>query len=64
LFRKGVEEMRTEKEEKGKKEALLTFLEFTRDGKFAKIEESSLAYVRLKEQREEPPEEEYFYSVR
>jgi hypothetical protein len=56
--------MEPKKEEQERKEALLTFLEFTRDGKFAKIEESSLAYARLEEQREQPPEEEYFYSVR
>jgi hypothetical protein len=64
LFRKEVEKMEPKREEQERKEALLTFLEFTRDGKFAKIEESSLAYVRLKEQREDPPQEEYFYSVR
>jgi len=56
--------MEPKKEEQERKEALLTFLEYTRDGKFAKIEESSLAYARSKEQREQPPEEEYFYSVR
>jgi len=64
LFRKGVGKMEPKKEEQERKEALLTFLEYTRDGKFAKIEESSLAYARSKEQREQPPEEEYFYSVR
>jgi len=56
--------MEPKKEQQERKEALLTFLEFTREGKFAKIEESSLAYARLKEQREETPQEEYFYSVR
>lgn len=56
--------MEPKKEEREKKEALLTFLKFTREGKFAKIEESSLAYPRLKEQREETLQEEYFYSVR
>lgn len=56
--------MEPKKEQQGRKEALLTFLEFTREGKFARIEESSLAYARLKEQREETPQEEYFYSVR
>jgi hypothetical protein len=59
-----VEKMEPKKEEREKKEALLTFLKFTREGKFAKIEESSLAYSRLKEQREETQQEEYFYSVR
>lgn len=47
--------------------ALLTFLKQTREGKYAKIEESSLSYSRLREQREEPycyEEDEYYYSVR
>jgi len=56
--------MDPKKEEQERKEALLTFLEFTREGKFAKIEESSLSYIRLKEQREEPLQEQYYYSVR
>ena len=64
MSEKGVEKMEPKKEEREKKEVLLTFLKFTREGKFAKIEESSLAYARLKEQREETPQEEYFYSVR
>jgi hypothetical protein len=63
LFRRGGGKMESEKEEQEKKKALLTFLELTREGKFAKIEESSLAYARFKEQREETPQEEYFYSV-
>jgi len=50
-----------QKEEK----ALLTFLKQTREGKYAKIDESSLPYSRLKEQREETYyEDEYYYSVR
>jgi hypothetical protein len=56
--------MEPKKEEQEGKEALLTFLKLTREGKFVKIKESSLAYARLKEQREEIPQEEYFYSVR
>ncbi len=50
----------------GKEErALLTFLKQTREGKYAKIDESSLSYSRLKEEREEPYyEDEYYYSVR
>jgi hypothetical protein len=60
-----VEKMRTKKEkQQEKKAALLTFLQFTKEGKFAEIEESSMAYTRIKEQREEPPQEEYFYSLR
>ena len=56
--------MRPKKEEL-KKETLLTFLKLTREGKFAKIEESSLPYIRLKAQREEPIcENVYYYSVR
>ena len=50
----------SEKEEK----ALLTFLKLTREGKYARVEESSLIYIRLKEQREETYEQEYYYSVR
>lgn len=50
-----------QKEEK----ALLTFLKQTREGKYAKIEESSLPYSRLNEQREEVYyEDEYYYSIR
>jgi hypothetical protein len=50
-----------QKEEK----ALLTFLKQTREGKYAKIDESSLPYSRVKEQREESYyEDEYYYSVR
>jgi len=44
---------------------LLTFLKQTREGKYAKVDESSLSYSRLKEQREEPYyEDEYYYSIR
>jgi len=43
--------------------ALLTFLKQTREGKYAKIDENSVRYLRLKEQREETYEEEYYYSV-
>lgn len=60
----GVEKMRAEKEEQERKEAILTFLQLTREGKFAEIEESSMAYTRVKEQREDIPQEEYFYSLR
>ena len=48
-----------QKEEK----ALLTFLKQTREGKYAKIDESSLPYSRLKEQREEAYEDEYYYNL-
>ncbi len=44
---------------------LLTFLKQTQEGKYAKIDESSLSYPRIKEQREESYyEDEYYYSVR
>jgi hypothetical protein len=47
------------------KEVLLTFLKQTKKGKYAKIDESSLPYSRLKEQREESySEDDYYYSVR
>jgi len=50
-----------QKEEK----VLLTFLKQTREGKYAKIDESSLCYPRIKEQREKPYyEDEYYCSVR
>ena len=56
--------MNAEKEEQERK-SLLTFLQLTKEGKFAKIEESSLDYIRIMEQSEEPiPQEEYYYSVR
>ena len=56
--------MKEKKEDQEKKEAILTFLQLTREGKFAEIEESSMAYKRVKEQREDIPQEEYFYSLR
>jgi len=53
------EKLRQKEEKK-----LLTFLKRTREGKYAKIDESSLPYVRLKEQREKIYEDEYYYSIR
>lgn len=59
-----MEEKREKLREKEEK-TLLTFLKQTREGKYAKIDESSLPYLRLKEQREEIYyEDEYYYSVR
>ena len=50
-----------QKEEK----ALLIFLKQIREGKYAKIDEVSLHYPRIKEQREELYyEDEFYYSVR
>jgi len=58
--------MESKNEELDKKEkALLTFLKLTREGKYAKVDESSLPYSRLKEQREEIYyEDEYYYNYR
>ena len=45
--------------------ALLTFLERTKEGKYARIDENSLTYARIQIQREETyADEEYLYSVR
>ena len=51
----------TQKEEKN---ILLNFLKQTREGEYAKIDESSLRYPRIKEHREPYYEEEYYYSIR
>lgn len=48
---------------KKEEKTLLTFLKRTREGKYAKIEKSSLPYARIKVRREEPYEE-FYYSVR
>jgi hypothetical protein len=59
--------MKTRKNEMDSPEgkALLTFLERTKEGKYAKIDENSLIYTRIKIQREETyADEEYLYSVR
>ena len=53
------------KENRPGEELILTFLKQTKDGKFAKIEESSLPYIRIQEQREDTfYEEDYYYSMR
>lgn len=46
-------------------EVLLTFLERTKKGEYAPIEETSLSFVRMKEETEliEVYEEEYYYSM-
>lgn len=45
--------------------ALLTFLQRTKEGKYAKIDEGSLVYTRIKVQQEEIyDDEEYLYSLR
>jgi hypothetical protein len=45
----------------GEERALLKFLKQTREGKFAEVDESALAYVRMKEEREELYDEEFYY---
>lgn len=50
---------------KKEEKVLLTFLKQTKEGKYAKIDKSSLPYSRFKEQREEIYcEEDYYYSMR
>ena len=45
--------------------AFLTFLQRTKEGKYAKIDENSLVYTRIKIQQEETyADEEYLYSIR
>ncbi len=59
--------MKFEKPKKREQEekALITFLRLTKEGKYAKIEKSALAYPRVQEQREPIyNEEEYYYSLR
>jgi len=58
--------MKTNVEEKSRDEELiLTFLKQTKDGKFAKIEESSLPYARIQVQRDDTfYEEDFCYSMR
>ncbi len=51
---------------KGDEERLLNFLQKTKEGKYAKIEQSSLSFIRIREKSElvEPsPEESFYYSV-
>ncbi|MBI5808644.1 MAG: hypothetical protein HZA74_09595 [Ignavibacteriales bacterium] len=51
-------------ERQQQEKALLTFLTQVKKGEYAKVEESSLRYSRLKEQREESSyEEDYYYSI-
>ncbi|MCK4518641.1 MAG: hypothetical protein KAU12_00840 [Candidatus Omnitrophica bacterium] len=47
-------------------ESLLNFLQKTKEGKYAKIEKSSLSFIRIREKSEltEPaPDESFYYSV-
>jgi len=51
--------------EENKEEVLLSFLERTKEGTYAPIEESSLPYSRITEESQaiELTEEYYYYSV-
>jgi hypothetical protein len=44
---------------------LIKFLEYTKEGKYAPIEQSSLSYIRIKEETDfiELNDDEYYYSV-
>ncbi len=58
-------EVRIDELRQKEEETLLVFLKRTKEGMYAKVDESSIAYRRVKEQREEPYyEDEYYYSVR
>ena len=51
--------------EQNKEKTLLTFLKQTKEGKYAKIDKSSLPYSRLQAQSAEIYyEDEYYYSIR
>jgi hypothetical protein len=53
------------KMDSNEEKALLTFLQRTKEGKYAKVDANSLIYSRIKVQREETyADEEYLYSVR
>lgn len=55
----------TPEKDEEKEKALLSFLCSTKQGKYAKIDEGSLAFARVKEQREEIETltETFYYSV-
>ncbi len=58
--------MRTEKKEKEIREeekVLISFLKATKEGKYAKVEKTSLPYSRIKEETV-IVEDEYYYSIR
>jgi hypothetical protein len=55
---------KTRKEELKKEEkVLISFLKATKEGKYAKVEETSLPYSRIKE-KTVIVEDEYYYSIR
>jgi hypothetical protein len=58
--------MKTEKKEKEiieEEKVLISFLKATKEGKYAKVEETSLPYSRIKEETV-IIEDEYYYSIR
>lgn len=48
-------------EKNNQQKELLTFLTLVGKGQYAKVEQTSLRYVRIREQREESLSEENFY---
>ena len=52
-----------EKEIRNEEKVLISFLKRTREGKYAKIEKTSLPYSRIKEETV-IVEDEYYYSLR
>lgn len=50
-------------EEKNNEEVLLSFLERTKEGNYAPIDENTLIFTRITEESEriDHPEEEYYY---
>lgn len=58
--------MKTEKKERktiAEEKVLISFLKATQDGKYAKIEKTSLPYSRINEETV-MVEDEYYYSIR
>ena len=71
LILKIIMKTKESKKRKAEKESLLTFLKRTQEGRYAKIEESSLPYSRLPIERKEPLNQDdlsvddiYYYSFR
>jgi len=58
--------MKTEKKGqkiRGEEKVLISFLKATKEGKYAKVEKTSLPYSRIKEETV-IIEDEYYYSIR
>lgn len=56
-------ELKQTEDKKKEIEILLTFLEKTKEGTYAKVDISSIPYARLNEQREETYDEDYYYGI-